>query len=326
VPWNADVQAAVLQFWTQQGALLPEAQVQPEQQAEQRRLRSKVSRWAAKYPRHRDVQFLTNYMAEARDAAAASDWAEEPWRIALQSREAIYQRPASLLQRVRAAKDQLAQHGIRVSQDVSLRIGFKSSVAAGDKAVQLMLALQHLPISLDITRVVEKAPHLMQLNNVGAVLERRVAAMQQLHPQLDVAQMCNRQPCLLGFTEETLAANWASLQLASGLGNDDTRALVGSNPGVLNRHVGVVAWKVRQVRAYDVARNPAAVRPVSGLARVFTAASFRVWRLCYLSKAKNFQYTAVGWVTMGEVDFAARNPGYSSWLALNPIPAAAYKD
>ena len=327
-PWNADVKAAVLQFWTEQGALLPEAEVQPEQQAEQRRMRSKILRWAAKYPRHRDLQFLTEYMTEAHDTAADSNWADEAWRFALYSHDAIYQRPASLLQRVQAAKHQLAQHGIRVARDVSLQIGLRSSVAAGNQAVEMMLALQHLPIRLDIMRVVEKAPNLMQMNNLGVVLERRVAAMQQLHPQLDVAHMCNQQPALLSFKEEKLAANWASLQLASGLGDDDMPALVHSNPGVLNRDVGVIGWKVRQVRAYEAARNPTAAGRtlVSGLTRILTAASFRVWRLCYLCEAKNYHYNPVTWVIMGEVDFAARNPGYSLWLASHPIPAAAYKD
>ena len=320
----------MLQFWTDQGALLPEAEVQPEQQAEQRRMRSKIMRWAAKYPHHRDEQSLTDYMAKARAAAADSEWAEEPWRLALHNDRVMRRQrsPASLLQRVRAVKHQLAQHGISTSRSVSLQMGLTFDEAAGDRVVALLLALQRLPIRLDPARLMEKTPQLMGLDNVGAVLERRMAAMQQLHPQLDVARICNLQPNLLMITEETLAAHWASLQMASGLSDGDMTAAVQYNPSVLNLHVGVVAWRVRQVRAYDLARNPTAAdrTPASGLARVLTAASFRVWRLRYLSEAKNFQYAAAGWVRMGEVDFAARNPGYSSWLAANPIPAAAYKD
>jgi hypothetical protein len=331
VPWNADVEAAVLQFWMEQGALLPEAEVQPEQQAEQQRMRSRILRWAAKHSRHRDLQFLTDYMAKLKHAAADSAWADDPWRIALHSDRLMLHPggPTSLLQRMQTATDQLAQHGVRITLHSTLRVAVWCGEAAGDRAIKLMLALQHLPISLDNVHVVAKAPNLMHLNNLGAVLERRVAAMQQLHPQLDVAKLCNAQPILLVFTKEKLAANWASLQRASGLGDDDMRALVESHPGVLTRDVGVVAWKVQQVRAYDVARESAAVgcrTPASGLARVVPAASFRVWRLCYLSGAMNVQYAAETWVKMGEANFVARNPGYSSWLASNPIPAEAFKD
>ena len=329
VPWDAEVEAAVLQFWTEQGALLPEAEVQPEQQTEQRRTRSKILRWAAKYPQHRNVQLLSDYMAEARAAAADTDWADEPWRVALHMHQLVsrHQRPARVLQRVQAAKQQLAQHGICISRDLSLTVGLAYGKAAGDKAVKLMLALGRLPVSLDIVRVVGKAPDLMHMNSVGAVLERRLAAMQQLHPQLDVAKLCNRQPSLLKLAEETLAANWAALQTASELSDGDTRALVQSGPSLLASDVGVVGWKIRQVRAYEVARNPTAAgrTPVSALARMLMAASFRVWRLCYLSEAKNLQYAAGVWVRMGEADFAARNPGYSLWLASHPIPAEAYK-
>jgi hypothetical protein len=96
----------------------------------------------------------------------------------------------------------------------------------------------------------------------------------------------------------------------------------------LGSDVGVVGWRVRQVRAYEVARNPTAAgrTPASASVRVIVAASFRVWRLCYLSEAKNFQYAAATCVMMGEVEFAVRNPGYSLWLASHPIPAEAYKD
>lgn len=61
-------------FWTEQGALLPEAEVQPEQQTEQRRLRSKVLSWAAKHARHRDVAVLADWMSRASAAVAASCW------------------------------------------------------------------------------------------------------------------------------------------------------------------------------------------------------------------------------------------------------------
>lgn len=304
MPWNADVEAAVLQFWIEQGALLSEAEVQPKQQTEQRQTRSKIMRWAAKYPRHRDLQFLTDYMARVTHAVAGSQWADKSWHIALSKQTYIpdNSNPASVLQRVLATKKALGELGVCISSNMSLSIlaaglSGKTTIA---KAAKLQQALDTLPVTLDFAKVVERAPGLLRLVDSGAVLKRRVAAMQQLHSELDVAQVSNQQPSLLNFTEETLAAHWASLQLAGGLGDDDMRALVESHPGVLNRDVGVVEWKVRQVRPYDVARESAAVgrTPVSGLARVVTAASFRVWRLCYMSEAKTFsmqQRRGSGW-------------------------------
>lgn len=330
VPWNAAVKAAVLHFWTQQGALLPEAEVQPEQQTERRR-RSTILRWAAKYPRHRNVDALTDYMARLREAAAASEWADDPWRIALNKWNHISQHasPASLLRNLQAVKQTLAEHGVCLLRTKSLMLMTHGGNAIAARAVPLLLALDALPISLDFTRVVSKAPTLLVLDNVKAVLQRRVTAMQQLHPQLDIVRVCNRLPSLLVIPEVTLATNWASLQMASGFDDDDMRAAVQYCPGVLGCDMGVVGWKVQQVRAYEAARNLTAVgrTPPSGLSRVLSAASFRVWRLRYLSVvAMNFHYTARIWVAMGEAEFAAWNPGYSLWLASEPIPPEAYQD
>ena len=156
VPWNAAAEAAVLQFWTQQGALLPEAEVQPEQQVEQRRLRSKIVQWAAKHPRHRHLEVLDDYMARMRDAAAATEWADDPWRVALSSAQVIARNksPAGLLCNIQAAKQALAEHGICLSRGQSLMLVTQGGDAVTAKAVKVLLALDALPISLDFADVV----------------------------------------------------------------------------------------------------------------------------------------------------------------------------
>ena len=328
VPWNAAVEAAVLQFWTEQGALLPEVEVQPEQQTEQRRTRSKVLRWAAKYPRHRNLEVLKDYMARLREAAAASDWADDPWRIALHKQELIsHNSPAGLLRNLQAVKQELAKHGVRLSRTKSLLLVNIGGDAIATRAVPLLLALDALPVSLAFSEIVSKAPTLLNLNDVGAVLQRRVAAMQQLHPQLDLARVFRGRPSLLTWSEQTVASQWASLQMASGLSNDDMRALVELHPAVLTYCSGVVGWKLQQLHAYQSAQTGnAGSAPLSGMSRVLTAAPHWVWRLCYLAVAGNFKYVAVIWVRMEADRFAVLNPGYSSWLASHPVPSEAYRE
>ena len=194
VPWNAAAEAAVLQFWTEQGALLPAAEVQPEQQAEQRRLRSKVLWWAAKHPRHRDVDYLRHYMARVRIAAAASGWTDELWRIPLMEYRALAHKenPALLLLKVQAAVPELATHGVRLSHAAILAVQLRSSPGAADVA-RLQLALDSLPVSLDCLHVLQIAPTLLNMSDARSELGRRVAAMQLLHLQLDV-QRVSAQP------------------------------------------------------------------------------------------------------------------------------------
>ena len=307
----------MLQFWTQQGALLPEAEVQPEQQTEQRRRRTTILRWAADHPHHRDLQFLADYMARMRDAAAAGDWANDPWRIALRESRVIVDNisPANLLSNLQAGPQALAEHGIYISRSLSLMLANLGSEAVATRAVPLLLALDALPISLDYTEVVSKAPTLLNLHDVGAVLQRRVAAMQQLHPQLDVAQVLRKQPSLLTRAEQTVASQWASLRTASGLSNDDTRALVQLHPAMLTYCSGVVGWKLQQLHAYQSAKaGSAGSAPLSSMSRVLAAAPHRVWRLCYLAAAGNFKYVALIWVRMEEDRFASLNRGTACGL------------
>jgi hypothetical protein len=325
-------EAAVLQFWTEQGAKLPAAEVQPEQQAEQRRLRSKILQWAAKHPRHRDVVFLQDYMARVRNAAAASGWVDAPWRIPLMEFRALAynKNPALLLQKVQAAVPGLATHGVRLSHAGSLAVQLRSSPGAAEVA-RLQLALESLPVSLDCLHVLQIAPTLLNMSNARSVLGRRVAAMQLLHPQLDVRRVLHNRPILLGFTEKALAARWASLQTACGVGGDDIRALVEHQPSVLGLSSELVGWKAQQLQAYESMRELAGARraPISNWGRVLAAASYRVWRLQYLSRlsaAANIKHSTQQWVRMSEEKFAALNPGYSSWHGSNSIPAEAYRD
>jgi hypothetical protein len=102
----------MLQFWTEQGVLLPEADVLPEQQAEQQGVRSKILRWAAKYPRHRDVEFMADYMARVYSAMAASGWADQAVRFTLTTHDHISRSvgPVNMVQRAQAAQQELAAH------------------------------------------------------------------------------------------------------------------------------------------------------------------------------------------------------------------------
>jgi hypothetical protein len=329
VPWNAASEAAVLQFWTEQGTLLAVAGVLPEQQAEQRRLRSRILRWAAKYPRHRDVEFLQDYMARVRDAAATGGWTDEAWPIALVEYQPIAENvnPAIILRRVQAAGQELAAHGIRVSAANSLVLRLQGKDAAAQVA-KLQLALDSLPISLDCGHVVRSAPSLLRVKDATSVLGHRVAAVQLLHPGLDIGRLIQSQPTLLCLTEKTLAAHWASLQQSCGLSDDEMLALVQHQPGVLRLSLGVAGWRAQQLRAYESMRKLAGTRStsISGWGRVLAAASYRVWRLQYLSAVTNTKYSTREWVTMNEERFAVLNPGYSTWLAANPIPSDAYWD
>ena len=329
VPWNAAVEAAVLQFSTEQGALLPEAEVQPEQQTEQRRMRNNIVQWAAKHPRHRHLEVLMDYMARMRDAAAASEWADDPWRVALSNAQMIARNnsPATVLCNIQAVKQALAEHGIRLSRGRSLKLVTHGGDTIASKVSSLLLALESLPISFDFTKVVSKAPTLLGLDDVEAVLQRRVAAMQQLHPLLDVARVFNTQPSLLASSEQTVASQWVSLQTASGLSDDDMRALVELCPTVLAYFSGIAGWKFQQLRAYNLARTGGEdLTHFSSMSGVLTCASHMVWRLRYLVVAASFQYAAVTWVQMKEDRFAALNPGYSIWLASHPVPPEAYRD
>lgn len=195
--------------------------------------------------------------------------------------------------------------------------------AIAARAVPLLLALDALPISLDFSEIVSKAPTLLNLNEVGAVLQRRVAAMQQLHPQLDLARVSSGRPSLLTWSEQTVASQWASLQMASGLSNDDMRALVELHPAVLTYCSGVVGWKIQQLHAYQSAKTGnAGSAPLSGMSRVLTAAPHWVWRLCYLAAAGKFKYVAVIWVRMEEDRFASFEPGVQLVACLAPRPAS----
>ena len=268
-------------------------------------------------------------MARVRDAAAASGWTEELWRLPLMQFRYIAdnKNPAIILQRMPLLRQELAAHGVRLSWAQCLMLRFQDKDAAA-KVAKLQSAMDSLPISLDYLHVLTSAPTLMLLSDLRSVLGRRVAAMQLLYPQLDLERVIHAQPILLTLTEEALAARWASLQKSCGLCDDDIRALVQHQPRVLTLSPGVIGWRVQQLQAYESSRELAGATSAtfSSWGRVLSAASYRVWRLRYLSVAANTRYEADTWVSMNEERFAALSPGYSSWLASSPIPSQAYRD
>lgn len=101
------------------------------------------------------MAFLADYMARVRDAAADSDWADEPWRLALKEYEIITANrdPARLLQHAQAAKHELSQHGICILRDVSLMFANQAE-GIGGRAVRLQVVLGGVDgVSLEVARV-----------------------------------------------------------------------------------------------------------------------------------------------------------------------------
>ncbi len=343
VPWNAAAQAAVLAFWIAEGALLPEASVQPHQLEQQRRTRQKVLQWGGKHKRHRSVAFLEDYMNRMRAAAAELAYDGNAAQLALAKADIIGDNrdPASVIGRLRATKEALAAHGLKSLSRIQL-IALASSPAGalmGDRLPRLVAALAQLPVSVDPVLIVQRAPTLLALRDIEGVLQRRVAALQRLHPQLDVGRVLRGAPTLLICDEAKVAYNWTALQAAAGLDSDGIRALVESMPGFLFRSTGPATWRLQQARTYErkrqAAKSPAPANsqevqdPVrmrlSAISAVIRAASWRLWRLHYLASVSAFNCSVRTLVDMTPEEFEVRHgPGYSAWLLENPMPPEAF--
>ena len=422
VPWDAAAQAAVLAFWIAEGALLPEADVQPHQLEQQRRTRQKILQWGGKHKRHRSVAFLEDYMNRMRAAAAELAYDGNAAQLALAQADMIgvNREPAGVIGRLRAAEETLAAHGLKsASRILLIALAFRSAgalmddrlpqlvaalaqlpvsvdpvsivqraptllglhniaidpagvigrlrateealAAHGLKAVsrnylialasksagalmddrlpQLVAALAQLPVSVDPVSIVQRAPTLLCLHNIASVLQRRVAALQRLHPQLDVGKVLRGAPSLLSYDEAKVACNWAALQAAADLDSDGIRALVVSAPSLLLRSTGPATWRLQQARTYErkrqAAKSPAPANsqevqdPVrmrlSAISTVIRAASWRLWRLPYLASVSAFNCSVRTWVDMTPEEFEVRHgPGYSAWLLENPMPPEAF--
>jgi len=343
VPWDAAAQAAVLVFWIAEGVLLPEADVQPHQLEQQQRTRQKILQWGGKHKLHRSVAFLEDYMSRMRAAAAELAYDGDAAQLALAKADIIRDNydPAGVIGRLRATEEALAAHGLKaVSRNYLIALASKSAGALmDDRLPQLVAALAQLPVSVDPVSIVQRAPTLLCLHNIASVLQRRVAALQRLHPQLDVGKVLRGAPSLLSYDEAKVACNWAALQAAADLDSDGIRALVVSAPSLLLRSTGPATWRLQQARTYErkrqAAKSPAPANsqevqdPVrmrlSAISTVIRAASWRLWRLPYLASVSAFNCSVRTWVDMTPEEFEVRHgPGYSAWLLENPMPPEAF--
>ncbi len=335
--WDVDTEAAVLAFWTAEGALLPEAEIQPHQVEQQQRVRRKILTWASKHTRHRSVAFLAEWMARAHAAAAEVAYDGDLAQVALLEVHFIGGNwdPAGIISHAQTLEGVLAAHGINCStariMTVSNRLA-RDSATMTTKLTELIATLAELPLCDDPLAIVQRAPNLLSLRNLKEVLPRRVAALQRLHPQLDVESVLARVPGLLCFEAEKLAANWRELHRATGLDGDGVRALVEGKPGILTCASGPLAWKLQQAHAYERQRQAAAARDfvplkTSVMARFSSAASIRIWRLEYLACVSAFGRAASSWVLMTPEKFEAlHGPGFRAWRKDHPMPPEAFRE
>jgi len=343
VHWDTETRADVLAFWTAEGVLLPEADIESHQLEQQQRTRQKVLRWGGKHKRHRSVAFLQDYMSRMRAAAAELAYDGNAAQLALAKADIIQDNkdPAGVIGRLRATEEALAAHGLKAVSRIHLTALASKSAGAlmDDRLPRLMAALAQLPVSVDPVLIVQRAPTLLALHDIEGVLQRRVAALQRLHPQLDVGKVLRGAPSLLMRDEAKVACNWAALQAAAGLDSDGIRALVESSPAFLFRSTGPATWRLQQARTYErkrqAAKSPAPANsqevqdPVemrlSAISAVIRAASWRLWRLPYLASVSAFNCSVRTWVDMTPEEFEVRHgPGYSAWLLENPMPPEAF--
>ncbi len=345
VPWDAAAQAAVLAFWVAEGALLPEADVQPHQLEQQQRTRQKILQWGGKHKRHRSVAFLEDYIRRMRTAAAELAYDGDAAQLALRECTLIRDNrdPAGIIRRRKAVDRALAAHGLESPGRSASLYGVNSKdvdASMGERLPPLLAALAQLPVDLDPVWIVQRALTLLGLHDIEGVLQRRVGALQRLHPQLDVGKVLRGAPTLLTRDEGVVTANWAALQAAAGLDNDAVRALVESFPASLTLCSGPVAWKLQRAVAYERQRQAArdltcnshqadkfVMLRTSVVAAVVRAASWRLWRLPYLVSISAFKLTARSWVDMTPEKFEAMHgPGYRAWLEEHPMPPEAFNN
>jgi len=335
VRWDVDAEAAVLAFWTAEGALLSEAKIQPHQVEQQQRVRKKILKWASRHTRHRSVAFLAEWMARAHAAAAEVAYGGDLTQVAFSDVNFIGRNrdPAGIISHAQTLEGVLAAHGINCSPAHIMIVSNRFARATmTTKLTELIATLAELPLCNDPLAIVERAPNLILLRNLKEVLPRRVAALQRLHPQLDVESVLARVPGLLSYEAEKLAANWRELHRATGLDDDGLRALVEGAPCILRCASGPLAWKLQQAHTYERQRQAAAARDfvplkISVMARFSSASSIRIWRLEYQACVSAFGRAALSWVMMTPEEFETlHGPGFRAWRKDHPMPPEAFRE
>ncbi len=167
-PLTAGTLADVLAFWTAEGVLLPAADVQPHEVAQQRRVHQQIRRWAAAYKRHRSVPFLEDYMGRMRAAVAAQAYGGNAAQLAAADDDFIRHNtdPAIVVRRVRNLEETLRRLHPQLSVGKMARSGAGLLSHAGE-AIAARWAALHPATGLDsegVRAAVEACPNLLALD------------------------------------------------------------------------------------------------------------------------------------------------------------------
>lgn len=166
-------------------------------------------------------------MQRARAAAAELAYDGDAAQVALAREQHIRDSrdPAGIICRMTAIKEALVANDPEGTGSEFRLAGMDLKAAdngVAGKLSELIAALAGLPVSIDPAAIVQHVPTLLNLPDIAGVLQRRVAALQSLRPQLDVERMLNKAPGLLIRSEEAcrLALQpWAArLEAAAGAG------------------------------------------------------------------------------------------------------------
>lgn len=141
------------------------------------------------------MAILADYMRRMRAAAAELAYDGDPAQLALAKSGYIPRNldPAGVIRRMLGVKEALAAHGIELATSPVSLVGLAFNSAAAyvaERLPPLLAALADLPVAVDAAAVIRQVPMLLSLRDVGHVLRGRVAALQRLHPQLDVEKVC----------------------------------------------------------------------------------------------------------------------------------------
>ena len=323
--WTPDAEAAILRFWAGRGALLEKHQraASPRAAMLHQRRRSRIVMWARKHVWHRNPGYLEQQMAAWDAAAAEAGWEGDVNAAALDSCSAVTRDPLRLMQRLRRLETTLSGLGLGCS-DV-LRLARSLPRTLERRLPSVLATISAWPISIDPAFLLAKAPALLQAPHLG-VYRRRILALQQLHPQLDVARVVRRSPTLLQLPAATMAAQWQRLQAELGLSSDQAQRVAEYDSTLLHRNLGLAGRKLTLIRAFD-AQRLAAGQPPPKLAAAFPSwvvntlnvSGVAMLRLSYLSEraaaGEVAALTKPGYtiVRQPKALFDTAWPGFSSW-------------
>ena len=316
----------MLRFWVARGLLLPEGEpaVTPQEAAEQRRLRKKVCRLAQKYEHHRKVEYLAERMASWDAAAPALGWGKDAVNAAaLSGFDAIRREPHKLVAHVVQLRNAFSRHECSISEHDSMYLAKHDPDMLELRVSAVLDAIKAWPVEVDPAVVLSRNSSLLAAADFG-VFEERVIALQQLHPQLDVTRVINGAPTILNWQAATVAAQWQLLQSELGLSAEQAVELLEYQPMALLADKVRAAAKVAAVRQFDERRRAMRKAPhafffPSWMANIFPRSAVCILRLSYLTeRAAAGDGTALAKpgctiVRQADARFDGSWPGFSEW-------------